>query len=70
MSESRGGECWIYYNFIFHRQHSTEWKQAIDSEFESLIENGTWELVPMPEGKNIVGNKWVFKVKRDENGDV
>ena len=24
----------------------------------------------MPEGKNIVGNKWVFKVKRDENGDV
>ena len=24
----------------------------------------------MPEGKNIVGNKLVFKVKRDENGDV
>ena len=54
----------------FSGQHSTEWKQATDSEFESLIENGTWELVPKPEGKNIVGNKWVFKVKRDENGDV
>ena len=54
----------------FSGEHSKEWKQATDSEFKSLIENDTWELVPMPEGKNIVGNKWVFKVKRDENGDV
>ena len=48
----------------FSGEHSKEWKQATDSEFKSLIENDTWELVPMPEGKNIVGNKWVFKVKR------
>ena len=54
----------------FSGEHSKEWKQATDSEFKSLIENDTWELVPMSEGKNIVGNKWVFKVKRDENGDV
>ena len=54
----------------FSGRHSTEWKQATNSEFESLIQNDTLELVSMPEGKNIVGNKWVFKVKRDENGDV
>jgi hypothetical protein len=35
-----------------------------------LIENDTWELVPLPEGKNIVGSRWVFKVKRDANGSV
>ena len=52
----------------FSGEPSTEWKQATDSEFNSLIENETWELVPLPEGKNIVGSKWVFKVKRDENG--
>ncbi len=54
----------------FSGEHSTEWKRAADSEFNSLIENDTWELVPLPEGKNIVGNKWVFKVKRDESGCV
>ena len=30
------------------------------------IENGTWERVTLPEGKNSVRSKWVFKVKRDE----
>ena len=54
----------------FSGEHSTEWKQATDSEYNSLIENETWELVSLPEGKNIVGSKWVFKVKRDENGCV
>ena len=51
-------------------EHSAEWKKATDSEFNSLIENDTWELVTLPEGKNIVGSKWVFKVKRDANGTV
>ena len=46
----------------FSGEHSKEWKQATDSEFKPLIENDIWELVPMPEGKNIVGNKWVLKV--------
>ena len=54
----------------FSGEHSAEWKQATDSEFNSLIENETWELVSLPEGKNAVGSKWVFKVKRDENGCV
>jgi hypothetical protein len=54
----------------FSGEHSTEWKQATDSEYNSLIENETWELVSLPEGKNVVGRKWVFKVKRDENGCV
>ena len=43
---------------------------STDSEFKPLIENDTWELVPMPEGRNIVGNKWVLKMRRDEKGDV
>lgn len=54
----------------FSGEYSTEWKKATDSEFNSLIENDTWELVPLPEGKHVVGSKWVFKVKRDENGCV
>ncbi|CAI7848270.1 unnamed protein product, partial [Closterium sp. NIES-54] len=40
-----------------------EWKAAMDAEFNSLIENGTWELVELPEGRRPISSKWVFKVK-------
>ena len=43
--------------------------KAAKSEYDSLMENNTWDLVPPPEGKNIVGNR-VFKVKRDAEGSV
>ena len=51
-------------------KHSNEWKEAMISEYTSLMENETWELVPPPEDKNIVGSRWVLKVKRDESGFV
>lgn len=37
------------------------WQRAMQEEFDSLIENDSWELVPLPTGKNIVSCKWVFK---------
>ena len=39
-------------------------------EFEMLKERGVFELVPRPEGKNIVGFKWVYVVKWKKNGKV
>ena len=44
-------------------EHSFDWKRATNSEYESLMNNQTWELVSPPENKNIVGSRWVFKVK-------
>ena len=41
-----------------------QWKNTTDEEYNSLIKNHTWDLVELPEGKNIVGCKWIFKVKR------
>ncbi|CAI7927086.1 unnamed protein product [Closterium sp. NIES-54] len=45
-----------------------EWKAAMDAEFNSLIENGTWELVELPEGRRPISSKWVFKVKSGADG--
>ena len=42
-------------------EHSDQWKEAMDSEYSSLLKNETWELVPPIEGKNIVGSHWIFK---------
>ena len=40
-----------------------EWEQAMTFEYDSLIKNKTWTLVPLPPGKNLVGCKWIYKTK-------
>ena len=51
-------------------EHASEWKEATDAEYSSLIKNKTRDLVPIPKGKHIVGSKWVFKVKRNADGSA
>ena len=51
-------------------EYSSEWKSAMESEYNSLLENNTWDLVPPPENKNVIGSKWVYKVKRNADGSV
>ena len=50
--------------------HCGQWKEALKSEYDSLMQNNTWQLVPPPKDKNIAGSKWVLKVKRDANGNL
>jgi hypothetical protein len=45
-----------------------QWKSAMDEEYHSLVENGTWVLDYLPEGRKAIGSKWVFKIKRNEAG--
>ena len=42
----------------------------MESEYSSLLKNDTWDLVPPPEGKNVVGSRLVLNFKRDEYGSV
>ena len=46
------------------------WKAAADLEYASLIENDTWELATLPDGREVIGYKWVFRVKHDSEGKV
>ncbi|KAF1334706.1 Integrase catalytic core protein, partial [Globisporangium splendens] len=48
--------------------NASKWKEACDSEFESLRKNETWELVPLPRGRKAISSKWVFKVKETVEG--
>jgi histone deacetylase 1/2 len=50
--------------------HDDRWLAAMDNEYTALINNKTWRLVPAPKGKNIIGSKWVYKVKRKADGSV
>jgi hypothetical protein len=46
------------------------WRKAAEEEINSLLANGTWELVPLPEGRKAIGSRWVFKVKRNADGSI
>jgi hypothetical protein len=39
------------------------WKDAMFEEMESLHRKETWYLVELPNGRNPIGSKWVFKKK-------
>ncbi|CAI7768115.1 unnamed protein product [Closterium sp. NIES-53] len=47
-----------------------EWKNAMESELKSIEENGTWELVELPEGRKAITSKWLFKIKSDADGKI
>ena len=46
------------------------WKEAIMSEMDSIMSNGTWEVVDHPFGCKPVGCKWVFKEKLRPDGTI
>jgi transposase InsO family protein len=52
------------------RPDAEEWIAACEKEMDSLLENGTWELVRLPPGKKAVASKWVFRVKHKPDGSV
>ena len=47
-----------------------EWRAAMSDEFNALARNGTWELVPPSPKQNLVGCKWVFRIKRKSDGSI
>ena len=46
------------------------WIKAMEEELSQIEKNDTWELVPRPKDKNVIGTKWVFRNKLDKNGQV
>jgi Reverse transcriptase (RNA-dependent DNA polymerase) len=50
--------------------YADKWRTAIEDELSMLSSNGTWEVVPRPPNVNIVGSKWVFRLKRFPDGSV
>ncbi|GJQ98583.1 retrovirus-related pol polyprotein from transposon TNT 1-94 [Tanacetum coccineum] len=55
MNEALGDESWIF---------------TMQEELNQFIANDVWELVPQPKNMTIIGTKWVFRNKLDENGVV
>ncbi|KAK1555207.1 hypothetical protein Q3G72_023368 [Acer saccharum] len=46
------------------------WRQAMSNKCNALVKNGTWELVQPDSSTNIVGCKWIFRIKRKSDGSI
>ncbi|THH06845.1 hypothetical protein EW145_g3796 [Phellinidium pouzarii] len=44
------------------------WEAAVKEELKVLEDAGTWTVCDAPLGANIVGSKWVFKIKKNAAG--
>ena len=49
---------------------SNKWLEAMKSEIGSMYENKVWTLVDLPNDRQAIKNKWIFKKKTDANGNV
>ena len=50
-------------------QHDV-WQEAMVEEYDSIMKNQVWEVVSRPQGKKVVGFRWIYKVKHAADGSV
>ena len=46
------------------------WKDAMVDEYQSIVKNDVWEIVPRPDGNFVVSSKWIFKIKHVADGSI
>ena len=49
---------------------SAKWFEAMKSKMGSMYENKVWTLVDLPDDRQAIENKWIFKKKTDTDGNV
>ena len=50
--------------------HQSIWVDAMVEDYESIVKNSAWEVVPRPVRILVVGSRWIYKVKQLENTSV
>jgi hypothetical protein len=65
-------------NFVIDSEPSTfveaskhqVWKDAMIEEYDSILKNNVWVVVPRPRGKSVVTSKWLYKIKHAADGNI
>lgn len=58
------------YAGVIRSPDQARWIAAMNEELEGLTNQGTWTVVDIPPHVNLMKTKWIFKKKRDKNGNV
>jgi hypothetical protein len=46
------------------------WKDAMGEDYQSIVKNDIWDLVPRPKEKSVVSSKWIYKMKHAIDGII
>ncbi len=55
---------------VLKGEDAKKWEIAMQEEYDSLVVNNNWSLVPLPKGRKPISYKWVFKIKHGVDGEV
>ena len=58
------------YEEVMVSPDSAKWLEAMKSEMGSMYENKVWTLVDLPDDRQTIKNKWIFKKKANADGNV
>ena len=47
-----------------------QWWAAMESEYQSIRKNDTWEVCSLPANRTVVGSRWVYKKKINADGST
>ena len=45
-------------------------RDAIIEEYQSIMKNDFWDVVPRPKAKSVVTSKWIYKIKHAADGSI
>ena len=46
------------------------WKDAMQEEYQSIMKNDVWDVVPRPERKSVMTSKWIYKIKHAADASI
>jgi hypothetical protein len=47
-----------------------EWKDAMVEEYQSIVKNDVWDVVPTLKEKTVVSSKWIYKTNNSTDGSI
>jgi hypothetical protein len=56
---------WIHFG-----SQKKEWADAMTEEYQSIVKNDVWEIVPRPKSKDVLSSKWLYKIKHAIDGSI
>jgi hypothetical protein len=57
-----------YFTKTLNGEDSQHWEKAMEFEFQSLQDDKTWIVTPLPPNHKPMSCKWIFKIKYNVNG--
>ncbi|KAL0427143.1 UNVERIFIED_CONTAM: Copia protein [Sesamum latifolium] len=54
----------------YKANQDANWMEAMQQELSALESNHTWDLNTLPQGKQAIGSRWVYKLKHKPDGNI